>query len=56
MSRQIYQKSGPIGIIGLTREPTAIENYYNEYYYTFTNQTYYGDNETEPDYTQPLST
>ena len=53
MSRQIYQKSGlivaliisavslPIGIIGFTREPKVVENYFNEYYYY--NQTYYED-------------
>ena len=29
-----------------------LENYFNEYYYY--NQTYYGDNETEPDYSKPL--
>ena len=66
MSRQIYQKSGlivalvlaavslPIGIIGLTQEPTVIKNYYNDYYNTYNNQTYYGSNET--DYNKPLET
>lgn len=58
MSRQIYQKSGliaalilaavslPIGIIGFTREPTVVENYYDENYYNYYNQTDY--NETTP--------
>lgn len=60
MSRQIYQKSGlivalvlaavslPVGIIGLTREPKNIENYYTENYYTY--------NETGQDYTKPPET
>ncbi|MFW9939409.1 MAG: hypothetical protein ACFFFT_00115 [Candidatus Thorarchaeota archaeon] len=68
MSRQIYQKSGliaaliiasislPFGILGFTREPTATDNYYDENYYNYYNQTYYLDNETEPDYSKPLET
>ena len=49
------------GIIGVTRESTHVdydENYYNEYYNQtyYLNQTYYGINETEPDYTKPLET
>ncbi len=68
MSRQIYQKSGliaaliiasvslPFGILGFTREPTATDNYYDENYYNYYNQTYYGLNETEPDYSKPLET
>ena len=51
----------PTSIISLTREPTIINNnyyydtYYNQsYYYYYYNQSYYGDNETEPDYSQPF--
>jgi hypothetical protein len=68
MSNQIYQKSAlisalvlaaislPIGIIGFTREPTIIENYYNDYYYSYNNHTYYGSNETDPDYSKRFET
>lgn len=60
MTRQIYQQIGlvlslivasvslPIGIIGFTREPQIINNYYN----TYNNQTIIGINET--DYSTPI--
>lgn len=72
MNRQNYQQIGfiialvvagvslPTSIISLTREPTIINDYFNDAYYNQTynyyNQTIYGYNETETDYTKPLET
>jgi len=67
MNRQNYQQIGfiialviagvslPTSIIALTREPTIINDYFNDTY-NYYNQTIYGYNETEPDYTKPLET
>ena len=66
MSREIFQKFGlitalviasialPTSIISFTQQPDIINNYYTENYYNYYNQTFFGNNVTEVDYSKPL--